>query len=646
MKKFTITLFTLLFFATVSYAQELSSKIKSSSEGGKPSTTEISKDEIPKVSTFVRMNNFTSFQPGEIVYDTNLEAYYQYMGDNTWIVSDKFSPKKSSSFLSQLSSLSTVSGAPTNGLPTLNISTGTGNTFYGDQALYSNTTGSNNNAIGYSALYSNTTGNSNTANGIRALYSNTRGAYNTANGSGALYSNTTGNDNTANGFLALYSNTTGTANTANGFQALYLNATGSANTANGHWALYSNTSGAYNNAIGHYALYSNTTGNNNTALGVAAGRNLIEGNKNIAIGDSTYFPTSNGSYQLNIGNEIYGLNVNSPTSEALIGIGTNAPTATLDVNGSLRIRGGSPGAGKVLTSDANGNASWESASGGIYSGSGVIRENTTVDIGTNSLSFFGIGGTSGKSFNIENTSGDGKPALRVFGTSPSNGWNQIAHFMMPNMVNGGKNMIGIGKSWSKLNTAYLYYYHASDGSTNNQIRLGFHSSDDIVSIGADKITSIKGKTYINNDNNDKATITATPGQVEFVIYLNIGTGNNQGLASQGITTNGYDLQFEGGKYEVTASLGLGGIFKQYVYPMNITIGYATDYISGTGVSDNKISFDFNTYTHQDGTHFDSGWKTFFPLNPQQKYRIFLTTYNRGGDKINVDTLVVKFRRIG
>ncbi len=41
-----------------------------------------------------------------------------------------------------------------------------------------------------------------------------------------------------------------------------------------------------------------------------------------------------------------------------VGIGGIVPTAKLDVDGTLRIRGGDPGAGKVLTSNANGTASW------------------------------------------------------------------------------------------------------------------------------------------------------------------------------------------------------------------------------------------------------------------------------------------------
>mgnify|MGYP003430871178 FL=1 len=47
-----------------------------------------------------------------------------------------------------------------------------------------------------------------------------------------------------------------------------------------------------------------------------------------------------------------------------IGIGTNTPTATLSVSGSFRLTDGTQGNGKVLTSDASGNASWEVASGG------------------------------------------------------------------------------------------------------------------------------------------------------------------------------------------------------------------------------------------------------------------------------------------
>ena len=65
----------------------------------------------------------------------------------------------------------------------------------------------------------------------------------------------------------------------------------------------------------------------------------------------------NGSNQLSIGNWIYGSGGN-------IGIGTTNSTAKLEVAGQIKITGGSPGAGKVLTSDATGLATWQASGGG------------------------------------------------------------------------------------------------------------------------------------------------------------------------------------------------------------------------------------------------------------------------------------------
>jgi len=47
-----------------------------------------------------------------------------------------------------------------------------------------------------------------------------------------------------------------------------------------------------------------------------------------------------------------------------VGIGTTTPSTALEVAGQVKITGGSPGAGKVLTSDVTGLASWQTPSGG------------------------------------------------------------------------------------------------------------------------------------------------------------------------------------------------------------------------------------------------------------------------------------------
>jgi hypothetical protein len=55
-----------------------------------------------------------------------------------------------------------------------------------------------------------------------------------------------------------------------------------------------------------------------------------------------------------------------------LGIGVSSPTAQLEVNGQVKITGGTPGAGQVLTCDANGLATWEPAPGaGTVGGSGL-----------------------------------------------------------------------------------------------------------------------------------------------------------------------------------------------------------------------------------------------------------------------------------
>ena len=176
------------------------------------------------------------------------------------------------------------------------------NTVQGDDALINNT-GSDNTAFGFNALFSNTTGSSNTANGESALFSNTEGFYNTASGFAALLNNTTGNENTATGLDALLSNTEGFYNTATGSEALASNTTGGGNTATGKTALFSNTIGSNNTANGTSALTGNTTGINNTAIGVAALANNTTGSGDIALGNSAGQNLTTGNSNIEIGNK-------------------------------------------------------------------------------------------------------------------------------------------------------------------------------------------------------------------------------------------------------------------------------------------------------------------------------------------------------
>jgi hypothetical protein len=52
-------------------------------------------------------------------------------------------------------------------------------------------------------------------------------------------------------------------------------------------------------------------------------------------------------------------NIGTTILDGSVGIGTMNPQAKLDVAGQIKISGGNPGEGKVLTSDASGLASWQ-----------------------------------------------------------------------------------------------------------------------------------------------------------------------------------------------------------------------------------------------------------------------------------------------
>lgn len=56
--------------------------------------------------------------------------------------------------------------------------------------------------------------------------------------------------------------------------------------------------------------------------------------------------------------ELDGRTAQISTSGGNTGVGNPSPTAKLDVAGTVKIADGTQGVGKVLVSDANGNAAW------------------------------------------------------------------------------------------------------------------------------------------------------------------------------------------------------------------------------------------------------------------------------------------------
>ena len=189
----------------------------------------------------------------------------------------------------------------------------------------------------------------------------------------------------------------GTSSTASGTSS-YAIGEGSASLATGSYAI---GAGANSSATGSFAIgnQSISASNNTLALGneaqainnnaTALGYQAIASNQNsIAIGPAT----------TSVDNSIILGNTTNTTTDSYaatkVGIGTNAPSAKLHVNGTLRYVDGNQAAGRVLTSDANGNATWETpSSGGGGASSSVYGEifktTTTSGIETYSPITFG-----------------------------------------------------------------------------------------------------------------------------------------------------------------------------------------------------------------------------------------------------------------
>jgi len=237
------------------------------------------------------------------------------------------------------------------------------NVFIGKNAGKFNTSGNNNTATGSQSFVYNVSGNHNAAFGSKSLLNNTTGAYNSALGYNALMMHEHGNGNTAVGSSSMFADTSGTNNTALGSAALYSNRSGNYNSATGYFSLYANSIGNNNVAYGQNALSLNSTGNNNIGIGVHVADNLTTGSNNLMIGYNIDAPVADGDYQLNIGNLIFANGVDgegATLSSGNVGIGVVNPSAKLEVNGQVKITGGSPGSGKILVSNADGLASWDS----------------------------------------------------------------------------------------------------------------------------------------------------------------------------------------------------------------------------------------------------------------------------------------------
>ncbi len=312
----------------------------------------------------------------------------------------------------------------------------------------------------------------------------------------------TDNNNTAVGNGSAENNTTGFSNSFFGRHSGGLNTTGNFNSFFGHGAGYYNTTGISNIAIGNDALSFNSTGNYNTAIGSLAG-----------YGDYGY--STNGCVMIGYAAGYYNIEnnklfiENTPSNLPLIG--GDFDIDQVDINGKIKITGGFPGSGKVLTSDADGLATWEdnAAATEINDLTDGINDGSSLFLGTDA-------GTNDDGNNNENTSVGNNSASSIttgmynayFGYSA--GYNNTTGYR--NSFFGAN--AGLGNISGEYNVAIGAGSLAnnSTGSQNTIVgyRAGYGVSGDsftgcvMLGYGAGKDNTADNKLYIDNSS------TSTP----------------------------------------------------------------------------------------------------------------------------------------
>jgi hypothetical protein len=179
-----------------------------------------------------------------------------------------------------------------------------------------------------------------------------------------------------------------------------------------------------------------------------------------------------------------------------VGIGVSDPDALLEINGQIKITGGSPGSGKVLQSDGNGVGSWATAAGGGEFADGgdtaeaarVLGNNDSYDLGfeTNGATRMTITAAGKVGIALAPTDGTLHVHTATAGTIAAGSWTD--DLVVENSGSGGISIIT-----PDANNAYVSFLSPSAQEGAN-IKWSFDAKDMELSThnAASKITFSPG----------------------------------------------------------------------------------------------------------------------------------------------------------
>lgn len=265
------------------------------------------------------------------------------------------------------------------------------------------------------------------------------------------------------------------------------------------------------------ALYLNTGTHEGTAFNISATSN------NESMFDLTVF--RGGIFEPRLSVYSNG-NMSLQSAGGNVGIGTNNPGAMLEIAGQIKITGGTPGLGKLLTSDATGLATWTTPLSTSYiAGTGLTLTGTTFnsvwtasanDIYNNNIGKVGIGTTTPDAeFEVVSTSSNGPHG--IVGTEYNNSSVSDSHLWLRKAKGTETSPLAIA-SGDEIGFIKFSGYNGSAFSTNDQTEIG--------AVASELFTSSSNGSYLK-------FMTTPNGSINGAERMRIDQNGNVGIGTTG-----------------------------------------------------------------------------------------------------------------
>ncbi|WP_111684914.1 tail fiber domain-containing protein [Winogradskyella tangerina] len=334
-----------------------------------------------------------------------------------------------------------------------------------------------------------------------------------------------------------------------------------------------------------------------------------------------------------------------------VGIGVTNPSATLDLVGSFQYVDGNQALGRVLTSDANGNATWSTTSaidnttasnglsevsddiklGGTLTQATIITQDTnSFDINLNSTGDFAIQDNGTDAFFVEDSGdvgfGTSNPAYQVDVSETGNNELRGVNVTKTDNSSSDTNGIYVTKTGSGTGRSHAYYSLVQGSGTGQ--KYGIFNRINSTAAGnqygtrnwiSGNTTSQQFGTFNNMDNAGTSNVygvyngmRVTNASNMYGVYNEFLTANNSSTLMAGVRN-----RFTNG---TPGSDGFAGIYTDFALTANGTYyGTRNEYGSGATGTGTKYGTYNEISSSAGGTHYGSyndvstsnGWAGYF-----------------------------------